>query len=138
MSAMRFSASYLQGLAQTHECDFVHGDMKPENALLTSNSIVKLTDFGTSASLSDGVAMQKRCGIPGYAAPVWYLRSTSSRLTPSPVVRFSTSSFLGKLRSKAQPLNLSRAKPSMILSISGSLCASSGSPHLQGVNDGLT
>ena len=42
-----------------HECDFVHGDMKPENALLTSNSIVKLTDFGTSASLSDEVAMQK-------------------------------------------------------------------------------
>ena len=48
----------LQGLAQTHECDFVHGDMKPENALLTSNSIVKLTDFGTCASLSDEVAMQ--------------------------------------------------------------------------------
>ena len=40
----------LQGLAHMHECDFVHGDMKPENALLTSNSIVKLTDSGTSAA----------------------------------------------------------------------------------------
>ena len=40
----------LQGLAHMHECDFVHGDMKPENALLTPNSIVKLTDSGTSAA----------------------------------------------------------------------------------------
>ena len=32
----------LQGLAQTHECDFVHRDMKPKNALLTSNGIFKL------------------------------------------------------------------------------------------------
>ena len=35
----------LQGLAQAHECDFVHGDTKPENAPLTSNNIVKLTDL---------------------------------------------------------------------------------------------
>ncbi len=48
-----------QGLAHMHECDFVHGDMKPQNALLTSNSIVKLTDFGTCASLIDEVAMHK-------------------------------------------------------------------------------
>ena len=44
--------------AHMHECDFVHGHTKPENALLTSNSIVKLTDFGTCASLSYEVAMQ--------------------------------------------------------------------------------
>ena len=59
----------LQGLAHMHECDFVHGDMKPENALLTSNSIVKLTDFGTSASLSDEVAMLKHLRILALALP---------------------------------------------------------------------
>jgi len=59
----------LEGLAHMHELGFVHRDVKPENILLTKGGMVKLADFGISASLTDQEAMKRKCGSPGYVAP---------------------------------------------------------------------
>lgn len=36
------------GLKYVHESDIVHRDMKPENILMTSDGIIKITDFGVA------------------------------------------------------------------------------------------
>jgi len=59
----------LQGLTHMHERGLVHRDVKSENVLLTTCGVAKLADFGLSARLTDSIAMQKRCGTPGYVAP---------------------------------------------------------------------
>jgi serine/threonine protein kinase len=67
--ALDLMVDVLKGLAHMHKSGFVHRDLKPENVLLAENGIAKLADFGISASLSDSIAMDKRCGSPGYVAP---------------------------------------------------------------------
>ncbi|KAA6372007.1 MAG: putative Protein kinase [Streblomastix strix] len=41
-------------LNQLHQNDIIHGDMKPENVLLTKDYYVKLADFGLSKMLEQG------------------------------------------------------------------------------------
>jgi serine/threonine protein kinase/tetratricopeptide (TPR) repeat protein len=35
-----------QGLQHAHESNIIHGDMKPENVIVTANGVVKIFDFG--------------------------------------------------------------------------------------------
>lgn len=61
-----------EAVAYIHENDVVHRDLKPENLLYaseTSDSVLKLADFGLSKMLSAEVIMQTVCGTPGYCAP---------------------------------------------------------------------
>jgi len=44
-----------RGLAYLHGCNVVHCDIKPDNMLLTSQGVLKLSDFGISVDRPDGV-----------------------------------------------------------------------------------
>jgi len=50
----------LQGLDDCHNADVLHRDLKPENILLDSNFILKIADFGWSASTRE--KLRGKCG----------------------------------------------------------------------------
>lgn len=48
----------------------VHGDLKPENVLVSANGTVKLSDFGCSKVIVSGNEYLERCnGTPAFLAP---------------------------------------------------------------------
>jgi serine/threonine protein kinase len=47
-AAKRFALDILNGLQYLNEHSVVHGDIKPENVLIGSDSVCKLTDFGSA------------------------------------------------------------------------------------------
>jgi serine/threonine-protein kinase len=66
--ALGIARQICAGLAAVHAAGIVHGDLKPENVLLTAEGVVKLSDFGI-ARLTEGAAMQGFRGTLEYAAP---------------------------------------------------------------------
>jgi Protein kinase domain len=53
-----------------HGHNVVHRDIKPANIMLTSDDIVKITDFGTAKILQYGASKQTAVmGTPGYMSP---------------------------------------------------------------------
>ncbi|CCK70404.1 serine/threonine protein kinase SAT4 KNAG_0E01390 [Huiozyma naganishii CBS 8797] len=87
MEADCFFKQLVRGVVYMHDMGVCHRDLKPENLLLTSNGIVKITDFGNSECfkmawekdihLSGGV-----CGSTPYIAPEEY---THKEFDPRPV-----------------------------------------------------
>ena len=62
----------LLGLAEAHGKDIVHRDIKPQNLMLTSAGIVKITDFGLARALaadSSLTASGAVLGTPLYMSP---------------------------------------------------------------------
>ena len=55
----------LEGLAQLHEADTLHLDLKPANVLLDSHGHAYLSDFGISRATSTLQASTARSGISG-------------------------------------------------------------------------
>lgn len=61
--------SLMLSLATCHRRGVAHRDVKPDNILFDSEGKVRLADFGSAASFSDGRYMQGVVGTPYYVAP---------------------------------------------------------------------
>ncbi|KAL3316902.1 Calcium/calmodulin-dependent protein kinase type IV [Cichlidogyrus casuarinus] len=71
-SAINIIRQILNGVAYLHQAGIVHGDLKPENLMITDNSaepIVKIADFGLSHLLTEEVQIMAIGGTPQYCAP---------------------------------------------------------------------
>eukprot|EP00898_Chlorokybus_atmophyticus_P007882 jgi/Chlat1/8095/Chrsp75S07591 len=68
--ARKYMRDVVRGLDYVHSRGVVHGDLKPENLLLSEDGCVKIGDFGVSQLFIDG---DDRClrspGTPMYTAP---------------------------------------------------------------------
>lgn len=52
--AINIALDVCRGLRAAHECNIIHRDIKPQNILLTSNLIAKISDFGVARILETG------------------------------------------------------------------------------------
>ncbi|PSC71591.1 CBL-interacting kinase 32 [Micractinium conductrix] len=70
--ARRVFSQLLDAVGHCHSQGVYHRDLKPENVLLSSNGVVKLSDFGLGVlphpSGMDGL-LRTTCGTPNYVAP---------------------------------------------------------------------
>ena len=79
----------LSGLAAAHGQGLAHGDVKPENVLISSHGVAKLADFGLAQALSDDVDGPHGphgplfAGTAAYVAPEQVSGSGSTRATPT-------------------------------------------------------
>jgi len=65
-----YAQQIVSALQHAAELDILHGDIKPGNILLTSTSVVKLSDFGLARRLSEISSQEERItGTPDYLAP---------------------------------------------------------------------
>src|SRR5690606_6289681 len=69
--ALRLLYQMAQGLVDLHALNLVHRDVKPANAVCTSDGQLKLVDFGFS-SPGTGAQTVEAKGTMGYAAPEFY------------------------------------------------------------------
>jgi 5'-AMP-activated protein kinase catalytic alpha subunit len=65
----------LEGVQYLHGLGFTHGDIKPENIVLTSSGAAKLIDFGYSSKTGVG-SEENRIGTLTYAAPELFKRAS--------------------------------------------------------------
>lgn len=56
--AIDIAVAIAQALAHAHQAGFVHGDLRPENVIVTPDGHVKVTDFGVGAALTANDRMQ--------------------------------------------------------------------------------
>jgi eukaryotic-like serine/threonine-protein kinase len=67
---LRLMEQVCSALDYAHQHNVVHRDIKPANLMLTSDDIVKITDFGTAKILQFGTAQTAHVmGTPSYMSP---------------------------------------------------------------------
>jgi len=66
---LAWTQQILSGLQSIHEANVVHGDIKPQNVLISTEGDAKLVDFGTSRRLEDVWVWTRRQGTEAYWAP---------------------------------------------------------------------
>ncbi len=57
------------GLEYLYKQNIIHRDLKPQNILVTTNLIIKISDFGFAKIYKEGSLTQTVCGSPLYMAP---------------------------------------------------------------------
>ncbi len=71
--AANIGAQIARGLAKAHERGIVHRDIKPTNAIVTNEGVVKVLDFGLAKLAADPEITQTvagtTMGTPGYMSP---------------------------------------------------------------------
>ncbi|XP_076894134.1 serine/threonine-protein kinase GRIK1-like isoform X1 [Bidens hawaiensis] len=66
----RYMRDIVSGLMYLHSHNVVHGDIKPDNLLVTASGSVKIADFSVSQVFEDGNDMLRRSpGTPVFTAP---------------------------------------------------------------------
>ena len=65
----RIGAELTLALEHIHRHNVVYRDLKPENALITADGHIKLTDFGLARALSPGVRTFTHVGTDEYMPP---------------------------------------------------------------------
>lgn len=66
----RYFRDMVRALDYLHSQRVVHGDLKPENVLVSADGTVKLSDFGCSKVIVSGNEYLERCnGTPAFLAP---------------------------------------------------------------------
>lgn len=81
--AVDFAIQLLAGLAYAHSKHCVHRDIKPSNIMVTSDNVLKITDFGLSRNMAHETALTRTgvmMGTPGYMPlEQWDARSVDHR-----------------------------------------------------------
>ncbi len=67
--AMDYIKQIAAGVDHAHKSKIIHRDLRPSNIMISEEGTVKITDFGTSAWLSNVPYATTRIGSPPYMAP---------------------------------------------------------------------
>jgi [calcium/calmodulin-dependent protein kinase] kinase len=69
-TARKYLRDIVTGLMYLHAHDVIHGDIKPDNLLVTSSGTVKIGDFSVSQVFKDDDDQLRRSpGTPVFTAP---------------------------------------------------------------------
>eukprot|EP00439_Symbiodinium_sp_Y106_P067600 s1275_g11.t1 len=74
-----WSRQMCAAVAALHGLRICHRDLKPQNYMLTRNSMLKLSDFGLAVFLPEGQVLSERCGTPAFMSPELHLLPRKSR-----------------------------------------------------------
>lgn len=75
--AVDYIKQVAQGVDHAHKNKIIHRDLRPSNIIISENGTAKITDFGTSAWLSNIPYASTRIGSPPYMAPEQFLGRAS-------------------------------------------------------------
>ncbi|KAI0052350.1 kinase-like protein [Auriscalpium vulgare] len=84
--AKDYTRQLCRAIEYIHNKNVIHGDLKPENVLLTKSEprTVKLGDFGASRVVPKSTLLQKMSAMPSYVAPE--MLDSNSSMSDKPVV----------------------------------------------------
>ncbi|MGB8951083.1 MAG: serine/threonine-protein kinase [Candidatus Aminicenantales bacterium] len=71
--AMDYGRQIASGIEHAHKSKIIHRDLRPSNIIVSEEGTAKITDFGTSAWLSNVPYATTRIGSPPYMAPEQFL-----------------------------------------------------------------
>ncbi len=72
-TAIDYVKQIAHGIDHAHKNKIIHRDLRPSNILISEDGTAKITDFGTSAWLSNVPYASTRIGSPPYMAPEQFL-----------------------------------------------------------------